>query len=479
MSEAGKSLRVFISYARRDCSDFAQELLQGLEVAGFDAFLDKHDIAAGEDWEARLGGLIQSSDTVVFVVSPAAVASERCAWEVQRAETLSKRVIPVVAIPVTEEQTPASLKRLNYIFFSEGHSFTKGLSDLATALRVDLAWIREHTRLGELARRWQERDRSDVLLLRGAELDGARRWLAEWMAPAPEPTDVQRAFIAESEAAEGAVVKRERARQARLRWGLVAASLVFATLALTSAFMALRALDSARAEQAARKGLGETLDRLKESRAKEELAVLDAFRARDVATSALKDREKALADAEINAENARRAEEEASKAREATLRQLVRVRDLASERARSALASPASAETRRQAIEYATLAIAAANERGDAAYSDLLIRGRAHYERAGLYGARGMPEFDCAANSADVEELKRAEGDFVEAIRVARDANVQRPSEALGNLGCVYMATGRYVEAVRLLERARELAPNDTQVHSWLERARAERSSVP
>jgi hypothetical protein len=41
-------LKVFISYSRRDSSEFAEELLAGLELAGFAAFLDRHDIAAGE-----------------------------------------------------------------------------------------------------------------------------------------------------------------------------------------------------------------------------------------------------------------------------------------------------------------------------------------------------------------------------------------------------------------------------------------------
>ena len=78
-------LKVFISYSRKD-EDFAQEFLAGLEWAGIERYLDKHDIAAGEDWEARLGCLIEAADTVVFVISPDAVASQRCAWEVERTE---------------------------------------------------------------------------------------------------------------------------------------------------------------------------------------------------------------------------------------------------------------------------------------------------------------------------------------------------------------------------------------------------------
>ena len=50
---AGEKLKVFISYSRRDCAAFADELVAGLEVGGFAPYLDRHDIAAGEDWEAR------------------------------------------------------------------------------------------------------------------------------------------------------------------------------------------------------------------------------------------------------------------------------------------------------------------------------------------------------------------------------------------------------------------------------------------
>jgi hypothetical protein len=105
---AGGKLKVFISYSRRDSAAFADELVAGLELAGFAPFLDLHDIAAGEDWEARLGGLIAESDTVVFVVSPEAVKSERCTWEVDRTTELSKRLLPVIFKPVPEHDFPKS-----------------------------------------------------------------------------------------------------------------------------------------------------------------------------------------------------------------------------------------------------------------------------------------------------------------------------------------------------------------------------------
>ena len=44
--------RVFISYARADSSEIAEEIRSGLTLAGFEAYLDKHDIEKSEDVSA-------------------------------------------------------------------------------------------------------------------------------------------------------------------------------------------------------------------------------------------------------------------------------------------------------------------------------------------------------------------------------------------------------------------------------------------
>jgi TIR domain-containing protein/WD40 domain-containing protein len=224
---AGEKLKVFISYSRRDSAAFADELLAGLEVAGFAPFLDRHDIAPGEPWEARLGGLIEQSDTVVFVVSPEAIKSDRCVWEVDKTLALSKRLLPVIFKPVPEHDIPEKLRRLQFVRFDSGPGFARPLSQLAEALRVDLDWIREHTRLGEIATRWDRRGRPESLLLRGDDLDAAKAWMAARKPEAPEITNAQRAFVKASEEGETSRLGRERAqlrRSARLLWAV--ASLV-------------------------------------------------------------------------------------------------------------------------------------------------------------------------------------------------------------------------------------------------------------
>src|SRR6516162_6501064 len=211
----GEKLKVFISYSRKDSAAFADELVAGLEYGGFAPFLDRHDIAAGEDWEARLGGLIAQSDTVVFVVSPEAVKSDRCVWEVDRTIELSKRLLPVIFKPVPEDDIPKKLSRLQFVRFDTGRGITRPLAELAEALRQDLDWVREHTRLGELATRWQGRARPESLLLRGDELDAAKAWMAIRKVGAPEITEAQRALISASEEAEAKRLGNERTQLER------------------------------------------------------------------------------------------------------------------------------------------------------------------------------------------------------------------------------------------------------------------------
>src|SRR5262249_28813475 len=179
--------------------------------------LDRHDISAGEEWEARLGGLIAQSDTVVFVVTPESVTSQRCVWEVDQTVGLSKRLIPVIHKPVPDSDIPQQLSRLQFVRFDGGRGLNRPLAELAEALRLDLDWIREHTRLGELAARWQARGRPESLLRRGDDLDAATGWMARRKAGAPEITEAQRAFLLASDEAESARLSKERAQLEEMR----------------------------------------------------------------------------------------------------------------------------------------------------------------------------------------------------------------------------------------------------------------------
>jgi len=239
-------IKVFLSYSRAD-TGFALELVNALQACGFEAFIDQEDIAPGEPWEQRLGGLIESADTVVYILSPDSLTSEHCSWEVTETLRLKKRLLPVVWRPVPDGQVPKELSQLNYVFFDGEKSFAAGLKDLSAALRVDHQWIREHTRLGALSRRWDGRGRTEALLLRGEELEAAADWMARRPHGAPQVSDDQMDFIAASKAAADAAERAARNRRRGLLIGVSAVAVVMAGLAGFSGLQWYAALQSKQA----------------------------------------------------------------------------------------------------------------------------------------------------------------------------------------------------------------------------------------
>jgi tetratricopeptide (TPR) repeat protein len=205
-------LNVFVSYSRQD-TKFVDRLQVALGSQGIEAFVDRRDIEKAEEWWARIKQLIGQADTIVFTLSPGSVDSKICNEEVEYAEKLNKRFVPIVARDLEGRTPPPALARLNYIFFipnaTAGASgdFDAALSELVRALETDIPWIREHTRLGVLAERWEARRRPKELLLRGAELIAAETWLTTRPSKAPDPTDLHRALITLS---RGAATTRQR-----------------------------------------------------------------------------------------------------------------------------------------------------------------------------------------------------------------------------------------------------------------------------
>jgi TIR domain len=181
-AEDGKT-KVFVSYSRKD-RDSIRRLTTALEADGeIDVLLDTEDILPTEEWRARLEGLIAQADTVVFCLTPRSAASEVCAWEVATSERLNKRIAPVV-IEEVNGQLPGGLAKLNYIFFTGRDDFDSALVKLRDALEADIDWIREHTRIGELAQRWDADGRRRPDLLRGPALGAAEAWLIDQPAKA-------------------------------------------------------------------------------------------------------------------------------------------------------------------------------------------------------------------------------------------------------------------------------------------------------
>ena len=202
-SPDGGKLRVFISYSREDL-DFADQLNAALDAYGFECFIDRQGISGGEDWKRRLGNLIREADTVVFVLSPTSARSDICAWEVEEATRLGKRILPVNCRPLKGVSPPPRLRDLNYIFFHAdpkvpGSGFGTGLASLIAALNTDFDWLREHTRYLQRATEWDRGGRPANRLLSGDDIADAKAWVARRPKSAPEPTALHLDFIRASE----------------------------------------------------------------------------------------------------------------------------------------------------------------------------------------------------------------------------------------------------------------------------------------
>src|SRR5262249_23312562 len=122
--------------------------------------------------------------------------------------------------PVPDADIPQQLSRLQLVRF-DNRGLARPLAELAEALRLDLDWIREHTRLGELAARWLARGKPESLLLRGDDLDAAKAWSAKPAAQVLAVTDLQRAFIGASDKADA--VRCRSALRMRLVVGVLLA----------------------------------------------------------------------------------------------------------------------------------------------------------------------------------------------------------------------------------------------------------------
>jgi WD40 repeat protein len=212
-------IKVFLSYARKDLH-FVDRLASALASHGIETLIDRAEIFAFEEWWKRIETLIASSDTVVFVISPAAVSSMVCQKEIAFAASLNKRFAPILYEPVENALIPDALKQLNFIFFDNPSQFQSSADRLVEAFVTDIHWIRRHTEFGEAARRWgAEGERGDSLL-RASRLEQAEQWIATRPNGAPVPSDETLRFIRMSRQATS---RRRSVAMGALGLGLVLA----------------------------------------------------------------------------------------------------------------------------------------------------------------------------------------------------------------------------------------------------------------
>ncbi len=120
-----------------------------------------------------------------------------------RIYSTKKRLVPVVWRPVSQEKLPSEITDRNYIFFTNLQYpnapietlFKQGLEHLLNAIKVDVDWVREHTRIVGLAEHWDASCRPEAQLLRSDEISNAAAWLEKRKSSCPEIPELLHEFL--------------------------------------------------------------------------------------------------------------------------------------------------------------------------------------------------------------------------------------------------------------------------------------------
>src|SRR5690242_9497473 len=94
-SMADEQLNIFVSYSRAD-SEFVDRLDADLRARNFSVWVDRHRLEGGQLWAQEIGAAIARCDLFLLVLSSTAVDSSFVRHEVEEAERLEKRLLPIV-----------------------------------------------------------------------------------------------------------------------------------------------------------------------------------------------------------------------------------------------------------------------------------------------------------------------------------------------------------------------------------------------
>lgn len=215
---------VMITYAQQE-SDFARRLYATLKKSDYQIWVDWEDIPLGANWWDAITQALENSGTVLFVVSPASMASPTCQLTLAHARHYNKRIISVLYQPATLEdalehindyEQPEAIEALmtqrdmptlmsaNWRFLQrrewlpmrpQHDNFVDGIDEIVSLLERDRSHIIMHTRLQQQAAEWERHEQAETHLLSAEHVLEAEVWLANGINKEPAPTSAHAAFI--------------------------------------------------------------------------------------------------------------------------------------------------------------------------------------------------------------------------------------------------------------------------------------------
>jgi len=208
---------VYLCYARADV-DFARKLNDALQSQGKQTWFDLELLSATSDANAETQTGIADADNFIFLISRSSVENADCLQDLHYAQSLSKRIVPLLIQTVTPEKIAAEIRDLPTINFADGDDFYVDFNELVRTLDIDREHVQSHTKWLQRAIEWESKASPEDLLLRGTEFTLAEVWQQEAIeySKTPPVTDLQQRFIGASKAAIEAAAQAERERQEQL-----------------------------------------------------------------------------------------------------------------------------------------------------------------------------------------------------------------------------------------------------------------------
>lgn len=169
--------KVFISYSRKD-KDFVRRLNDSLDAGGVDAWVDWEGIPLSSDWMVEITRAIEGADAFLFVISPDSLASKVCADELELGLKYNKKLVPILyREPDKDSAMHEKIAATNWVYLRAQDDYDKTLPALVESINTDLEWVRQHTRLLQRCREWNDKKRNAGFLLYGGDLEDAERWM--------------------------------------------------------------------------------------------------------------------------------------------------------------------------------------------------------------------------------------------------------------------------------------------------------------
>ena len=128
---------IFLSYRSSDRT-FAAKLAADIKNSGFALWMDRFDIALGQQWDLSIEKAIDSCAGMIAVMSPAYVKSDICRAELGRARAAGHPIFPVIYEPLaTEADWPLQIQNRQFVDFSNWQdpiAYASRLDDLLRGL---------------------------------------------------------------------------------------------------------------------------------------------------------------------------------------------------------------------------------------------------------------------------------------------------------------------------------------------------------